>query len=160
MAIGLGSNLGSRLDHLAAGSRALRGILDRATFSRVYETRPVGVVEQPRFLNACGTGWTDLEPETLLRELKAAESARGRRRGARWGPRELDLDILLYGDEIVETGELRIPHPELVHRAFVLVPLAEIAGSWVHPVAGVTVAELAARLDPTGVEATNLQLTG
>lgn len=152
IALGLGSNLGARMRHLELARRRLDEIVEDARYSSVYLTEPEGVPDQPRFLNACCIGVTRHSPGDLLRDLKRIEQEAGRRPGGvRYGPRELDLDILLYGAKIVAEPALRIPHPRLRERAFVLVPLAEIAEEWVEPVSGLTIAELADRVDRSGV---------
>ncbi len=155
VAIGLGSNLGDRLGHLQAGAAALGGLLREPRFSSVYETEPLYEPDQPPFLNACCVGLTDLTAPELLARLKEIEQAAGRTPGgARFGPRELDLDILLYGEKILEGPDLGIPHPRLEERAFALAPLSEIAGDWRHPVLGRTVRELAMAVETTGVRPT------
>jgi 2-amino-4-hydroxy-6-hydroxymethyldihydropteridine diphosphokinase len=125
--IGLGSNVGDRVAHLRAALEALaaRGVTVTRV-SSLYETDPVGP-PQPDFLNAAAEVSTDLSPADLVRTLKAAEADVGREQRERWGPREIDLDLLLYGDETIDEEGLTVPHPELTHRAFVLVPLIEIA---------------------------------
>ncbi len=160
VALALGSNLGRRRDHLSDAVRSLgAGPLFGLHCSSVYETEPAYDTDQPRFLNACCVGWTRLSPLALLDTLKVLEHNAGRDlHGRRFGPRELDLDILLYGDEVVQTDRLTVPHQGLPDRAFVLVPLAEIAGAWTHPQLGVSIADLAAAADPSGVRATNLRL--
>ncbi len=125
--IGLGANLGDRMRYLerALGALKARG-LNILAVSSVYETEPVGP-PQPDFLNAVCQVETELSPEDLLGALKAIETALGRTPRQRWGPREIDLDLLLYGDEVVDQPGLSVPHPELTRRPFVLTPLAEIA---------------------------------
>jgi 2-amino-4-hydroxy-6-hydroxymethyldihydropteridine diphosphokinase len=125
--IGLGSNVGDRLAHLREALAALRSKGVKVTrVSSVYETDPVGP-PQDDYLNAAAEVSTDLSPADLVRALKEAESDAGRRQRERWGPREIDLDLLLYGQETIDEVGVTVPHPELTHRAFVLVPLIEIA---------------------------------
>jgi 2-amino-4-hydroxy-6-hydroxymethyldihydropteridine diphosphokinase len=152
-AIALGSNLGDSLATLEAALLALDEHADIALVSHSswYKTRPIGP-PQPDYLNACALLQTPLEPLPLLEQLLAIESRFGRVRGERWGPRSLDLDILLYGDQRVDTDRLQIPHPRMRERAFVLVPLAEIAADWVEPVSGLSIAALCEALDASGVE--------
>jgi 2-amino-4-hydroxy-6-hydroxymethyldihydropteridine diphosphokinase len=145
--IGLGANLGDRMEALRAAVEQLArepGFLLRAT-SRVYETDPIGP-PQPRYLNAVVKIGTLLSPRATLRRLLEIEELLGRVRRERWGSREIDLDLLLYGDRIVADGALRVPHPHLHERGFVLVPLAEIAPEAYHPQLARTAAELAAAL--------------
>jgi 2-amino-4-hydroxy-6-hydroxymethyldihydropteridine diphosphokinase len=150
--LGLGSNLGDRRRNLEAALDALRAHPQIAVtaVSSFLETDPVGGPPgQGKFLNAAAKIETDLSPEALLKELKRVERALGRKPGPRWGPREIDLDILLCGDTILETGTLVIPHPRMRERRFVLEPLAEIAPAARDPVTGRTVRELLALLDRT-----------
>ncbi len=138
IAIGLGSNVGDREANLRFGREELarHGVFWSAA-SEIYETMPVGPVqEQGLFLNQVAIGETELPPLALLGLCHAAERARGRERGERHvpqGPRTLDLDILMYGDTPIHEPGLTIPHPRLAERAFVLVPLAEVAGDWQVP---------------------------
>lgn len=125
--IGLGSNQGGRLENLkrAVALMAEHGIRVEAV-SSVYETDPVGP-PQPDFLNAVCRVETDLEPLEMYRALKEIEASAGRRPGTRWGPREIDLDLLLYESREIDEPELKVPHPEMKKRSFVQIPLAEIA---------------------------------
>ena len=136
------ANLGKVLDLLSAesGVRLLR-------CSRIYETEPWGVADQPAFLNSVVEVATSLAPERLLDVCKDVENRMGRRPGIRWGPRLIDVDILLYGNLVVQLPHLEIPHPRLHLRAFALVPLAELAATSVHPVLGKTVEELAGAVE-------------
>jgi 2-amino-4-hydroxy-6-hydroxymethyldihydropteridine diphosphokinase len=123
--IGLGSNMGDRLANMRRGIEALRRIGNVLRVSSVYETEPWGREDQAWFLNAVALIETPLEPLELLRALKTAESG-FRREPARWGPRELDMDILLYEGAELQTQDLVLPHPAMGERSFVLVPLAEL----------------------------------
>jgi len=124
--VGLGSNLGDREQYLRSAVELMEGEGIRVVkTSSVYETDPVGPA-QPLFLNAAAQVTTDLSPAALLDALKSIEQCTGRSAGERWGPREIDVDLLLYGDELTESPGLTLPHPELTRRAFVMVPLLEI----------------------------------
>lgn len=153
-AVGLGSNRGDRAAHLAAGVRALDALLRGLRCSRVYETEPVGATGQSRFLNMCCVGRIRRPPRALLRRLQEIEADEGRSRTGEGAPepRTLDLDLLLYGDRRIEEPGLRVPHPRMRERAFVLVPLSEVAGGWRDPVTGRTVGEMARRVGDAGVE--------
>ena len=155
-AIALGSNLGDSEKTLRGAVEAIENHtqIKLIACSSWYRTKPVGP-PQPDYLNGCITIATDLPPQGLLTFLLAVEQQFGRERNLRWGARTLDLDLILYGDSIVETPSLQIPHPRMHQRAFVLVPLAQIAGDWLHPVSNVTIASLKAdvlKLDDNGIE--------
>jgi 2-amino-4-hydroxy-6-hydroxymethyldihydropteridine diphosphokinase len=150
--LALGSNLGDRLANLRAAVAALAPEVRVLAESSVYETPPWGYTDQPAFLNMALQAETDLEPLALLRHLKSLETRLGREAGFRYGPRVIDLDILFYDDRIVNEEGLTIPHPRLHERAFVLVPLVEIAPELVHPVRGKTLTEMLGEVDVKGIE--------
>jgi 2-amino-4-hydroxy-6-hydroxymethyldihydropteridine diphosphokinase len=145
--IGLGSNLGNRLNYL---NQALIEIENSKQifikrYSSVYETEPVGNNEQPKFLNMVAELESTLHPQDLLRRLKEIEKTLGRTNSEHWGPREIDLDILYYGDEVLNDEELYLPHPEIANRKFVLVPMKEIAGEFIDPVQHLSIKEMLQR---------------
>ena len=140
--LGLGSNLGDRMANLGNTVERLSGKVAVKEISSIYETEPVGYEDQPLFLNAVLSGETELGPFGLLDFVKGIEAALGREPSFRNAPRPIDIDILLYGDMIVQTSKLVIPHPGIADRAFVVVPLNEIASGIVHPVSGKKVGDL------------------
>jgi len=139
--LSLGSNLGDRQSNLDRALEFLSQRLRMGKISSIYDTEPLGESDQPRFLNLVCQAFTRLEPTALLALAKGIERKLGRV-GKSGKPRTIDIDILLYGDQVIDTPELVIPHPKMTERAFVLIPLDEIASDLVHPVAGKTVKEL------------------
>ena len=149
----LGGNLGDRMAALTEALRLLDATQEmlRMACSSVYETEPWAVADQPNFLNLVAAYETTLSPADLLAACKSVEETVGRTPSFRWGPRLIDVDILLYGDEVVDTAEpdLQIPHPRMAQRAFVLVPLAEVALDVIVPPDNASVRRLLARVDGT-----------
>ncbi len=158
--VGLGSNLGDRAALLGAALERLRSLGTLAAVSALYETEPWGKVDQPAFLNAACVLETALEPEALLAELQRIERELGRDRAReeRWGPRLIDLDLLLFDERVLREAGLVIPHPGLHERAFALVALAEIAPAARHPVLRRSMAELAERVGGEGVRRSRQRL--
>jgi 2-amino-4-hydroxy-6-hydroxymethyldihydropteridine diphosphokinase len=148
--VALGSNEGDRVAALRSAVDRLQGCLLVEHLSLVYETEPGYVQDQPRYLNMVVQGSTRLDPHPLLLCLKQIERDLGRAGGVRWGPRPIDLDILLYGDRQVDLPDLQIPHVRLGERPFVLLPLAELAPDLVPPGLGASVHELAAQAPAIG----------
>jgi len=141
--IGIGSNIGNRQRNCREairqlGSRGVKVVKEAA----MIETEPWGVADQPRFINMAVEAETDMTPDRLISLLKDIEVSMGRTESVRWGPRLIDLDILFYDDLIIDSPGLKIPHPRLHERAFVLVPLSEIAPEKVHPVLKKSMREL------------------
>jgi 2-amino-4-hydroxy-6-hydroxymethyldihydropteridine diphosphokinase len=150
--LGLGANMGDRLANLRIALARLQTLARLGDVSSLYETQPQGVSDQPLFFNAVCRVSTGLEPQSLLRFLKNLEWEIGRRPGGQtWGPRPIDLDILLYDERVVDAPELKVPHPRLAERAFVLVPLCELAPELRHPLLGKTMKELLASMGEKGV---------
>lgn len=158
--LALGSNLGDRRGNLAAAIQRLREKVEIHTVSSVYETEPVGYLDQPHFLNMVLCGKTELSAQELLQEVKTIEVAIGRQPSFRNGPRPIDIDILLYDDVQIEQDILTIPHPRMHERAFVLIPLAEISPNVIDPSSGRTAQELAGGVSHAGVTmlAANLKI--
>ena len=152
-AIALGSNLGESLNILETTITLLSQYpsLELINCSPWYRTTPIGP-PQPDYLNGCAILETSLTPEDLLQSLLAIEQKFGRIRQEQWGPRTLDLDLLLYDDLILDTPNLTIPHPLMLDRAFVLVPFADIAATWVHPITKKTIQEHLNGLNCEGVK--------
>ncbi len=149
--LGLGTNVGDRTANLQAAIAGLAERLVMTVVSPLYQTPPWGVTDQPNFLNLCLAAQTDLAPEELLTFVKNLEVALGRQPAERWGPRLIDIDILFYANQLIETENMIIPHPRLAERAFVLRPLADIAPEFVHPLLGETIAALAKKVGDEGI---------
>ena len=145
--LGLGSNLDDRRDNLLKGLKALSRRIKLTKVSSIYETEPWGYTDQPAFLNCVCAGITLLTPKGVLAVLKETETLVGRKPTFPGGPRIFDADLLFYGQAIVEKPHLQVPHPRLAERAFVLVPLAEIASQHIHPIESQTVQELVGRVE-------------
>lgn len=149
--IALGTNIGDRAENMQQALKELESIMQVEERSPIYETPPWGLVDQPDFLNQVVRGETELSPVELIKALKEIEAEMGRVPTIRYGPRLIDLDLLLYDDLVFETEKLSIPHPRMRGRAFVLVPLADLAPEIIHPVYGETVIEMLAEVDPAGI---------
>jgi 2-amino-4-hydroxy-6-hydroxymethyldihydropteridine diphosphokinase len=152
-AIALGSNLGDSRSILTGAIDRLRqhAQIELIAVSRWYLTAPIGP-PQPDYLNGCATFQTSLSAIDLLQTLHQIETEFGRVRQEVWGARTLDLDLLLYGDSIIDAPALQIPHPRMTERAFVMIPLAEIAPDWSEPRSGQSIANLSHKLEYSGVE--------
>lgn len=140
--LGLGSNMGDRWQNLKSAINLLSRKVDMTVFSPIYDTVPIGNIEQPRFLNMACEAVSMLTPIELLAIVKQIEREIGRQPGSPNSPRPIDIDILFYSDQLINTAELIIPHPRLVERAFVLVPLADIAPDFIHPVTGQSIFQM------------------
>lgn len=151
--IAIGSNLGDRVENCRKAVELIGKLPSTKVIreSSLYETEPWGYEDQPLFLNGAVEIETSLSPVELLVELKRVEAETGRQETFRWGPRAIDLDIVFYGDDVINEGGLTIPHPRAHERPFVLVPLKEIAPDLIHPVLKKTVSELAGQAGEAGV---------
>ena len=154
--LGLGSNLGDRAANITGGLESLRRLSRTMAISSMYETLPHGFQDQPSFLNAACALWTPLDAFGLMAEILAIQTALSGRRPFPNAPRALDIDILVHGRAAVRTPWLEVPHPLMADRPFVLVPLAEIAPGLRHPVLGISVRDMLARLPLTDREVTRL----
>lgn len=149
--LGLGTNSGDRLANLRAAIDALAPEVRVTRISPIYQTPPWGYTDQPDFLNLVVEGETALAPLDLLTALKNLEKKVGRTASFRWGPREIDIDILFYDQLIFSQGGLEIPHPRLQERAFVLIPLSDLTAELIHPKLGISISALLAEVDPAGI---------
>ncbi|HSE84073.1 MAG TPA: 2-amino-4-hydroxy-6-hydroxymethyldihydropteridine diphosphokinase [Thermodesulfobacteriota bacterium] len=150
--VGIGSNLGNRIENCAEAIRKISGFAAIFAISSIYETEPVGNEDQPNFINCAVKIETDLSPYDLLSSLQSIEDNLGRERVQKLGPRTIDLDILFYNNLVIESDELIIPHPSAHLRRFVLEPLSEIAPYLIHPVLKVSISNLLEGLnDPKSV---------
>lgn len=151
--LGLGSNLGARLSNISEALERLIALPESKVIglSEFYETTAWGNENQPDFINICCELETALSAEDLLTYCQQIEQDLGRVRTEKWGPRTIDIDILFYGNDIIQTEHLVIPHPYIQERAFVLQPLSDIAGDLIHPILKESVKQLLAKVDTTGM---------
>jgi 2-amino-4-hydroxy-6-hydroxymethyldihydropteridine diphosphokinase len=150
--ISLGSNLGDRLGIIRQAALLLKGnSVSIIASSDVFETEPWGVRNQPSFLNACLLIETEASPRDLLLKIQSIESELGRVARFHWGPREIDIDIIFMDGLEVNEDDLVIPHPEMNKRAFVLVPLNQVAPEWIHPILGKSVREMEMQISKKGI---------
>ena len=141
--LGLGSNLGDRKEYLSMACNQLRSEAVREfRASSIYESEPLLKMPQPKYLNMVVCGLTIFSPQELLKKCQQIEINLGRIRRERWGCREIDIDILSYGNRIIDNDDLVIPHPEIQNRSFVLMPMLELSPEWLHPETGITIQEI------------------
>lgn len=142
--LGLGSNIGNRELQLNEAIKILHDYqgIQVTQVSHIYETEPVGYTNQPKFLNLCIEIETELNPQSLLKCCLTTEQQLHRKREIRWGPRTLDIDILLFGDQIIEQDNLSVPHPRMKERSFVLIPLNDIATKQIEPISNKSIGQL------------------
>lgn len=150
--LALGTNLGDRVENLLAAIHALEPEVDVIMCSPVYETPPWGYEDQPKFLNQVIEGETDLDPGELLEYLKGIEKMIGRERTFRYGPRLIDIDILFYDQLVIDSPPLVIPHAQMAERGFVLLPLADLAPEFIHPVSRRTISDLLSNVESDDIQ--------
>lgn len=150
--LALGTNLGERAENLRAAIHALEPEVEVIKCSPVYETPPWGFEDQPKFLNQVIEGETDLDPEELLEYLKRIEKMIGREKTFRYGPRLIDIDILFFDQLVIDSPPLVIPHAHMAEREFVLLPLADLAPEFIHPVSGETILDLLSNVESDDIK--------
>ena len=141
--LGLGRNLGDRKEYLSMAYNQLRSeAVSEFRASSIYESEPLLKMPQPKYLNMVVCGLTIFSPQELLKKCQQIEISLGRVHRERWGCREIDIDMLSYGNRIIDNDDLVIPHPEIKNRSFVLMPMLELSPEWLHPETGITIKEL------------------
>ena len=156
--LGIGSNVGEKIIFINRAIKLLSQILTKIEIAPLYISKAVGFEDQPDFINTVVSGYTDLTPDELFKKIKDIEKKVGRIKRFRWGPREIDIDILFYGSHIIEKDNLTIPHPRIQERDFVLKPLSDLDPDFVHPVLKKTVKELLLNLKEKSI-ISSLQLS-
>jgi 2-amino-4-hydroxy-6-hydroxymethyldihydropteridine diphosphokinase len=140
--LALGANVGDPAANIEQAVKLIRDVMNDVKQAPIYRTKPVGYTDQPDFLNTAVMGQTDLSPEDLLKAIKDVERRIGRQQRFRWGPREIDIDIIFYGDRVIDTPKLTIPHSRFRERDFVLRPIADLNPRQIDPISGQTVEQL------------------
>jgi 2-amino-4-hydroxy-6-hydroxymethyldihydropteridine diphosphokinase len=148
----IGTNLGDRFANLQRALSLLQEEMAITAVSPIYVTEPWGDTDQPQFFNISVAAVTDLSPHAILETIKSAEKTMGRVPTRHWGPRLIDIDLVLYGHEVVDEPDLKVPHPHMAERAFVLAPLADIIPTYIHPVTGQTIQAMLDQVDLHSVE--------